>query len=200
MLSALISGRESRGGLKLPPLAERSSVIDMSVFSLPGRVCSAKSQMQGGRQNRPCTSGIQLAELKRSSRTPDRKKSHKIDRVCPGPIDSPPLIDIRGPDCSERRSETKRSPQEQENLHLVPWLRSAEHIPRPVSRRPNSSFNLDGSTVPGRAASRDSAGGSGQRRAFWKQLQQSMANPSANDSETLRPSPKQLLHLPPDLG
>jgi hypothetical protein len=195
MLSALIGGRESRGGLRLPPLAERSTVIDMSVFALPGRVCSAKPLMQG-RQHRPCTSGIQLAELKRSSRTPDRKKSHKIDRVCPGPMDSPPLIDIKGPDCSERQ---RSSPQEQENLHLVPWLRT-ENMRRPVSRRPNSSFNLDGSTEPGKAASRDGAGGSGQRRAFWKQLQQSMADTSPNDPEALRPTPKQLLHLPPDLG
>ena len=200
MLSALIGGRESRGGLRLPPLAEKSTVIDMSVFALPARVCSAKSMMQGGRQNRPCTSGIQLAELKRSSRTPDRKKSHKIDRVCPGPMDNPPLIDIKVTDCSERRCENRSSTQEQENLHLVPWLRSAENMPRPVSRRPNSSFNLDGSIEPGRGASRDSAGGSGQRRAFWKQLQQSMANASPNDPETLRPTSKQLLHLPPDLG
>ena len=196
-MSALLGGREARGGLKLPPLAEKSAMIDLSIFAVPGGNCGTKTILHGARQGRPCTSGIQLAELKRSSRTPDRKKSYKSDRSCCPPASPSPLINFKVPDHLERRCETRCSTKEQENANLVPWIRHAQNIPRPESRRPNSNFNLEGSSE-GSNRCRDSAGG-GQRRAFWKQLQQSMTATSDDNQETLRPSSKQL-HMPPDLG
>ena len=167
-MSALLGGREARGGLKLPPLAEKSSMIDISIFSVPGANCGTKTNVLGSRHHRPCSSGIQLAELKRSSRTPDRKKSYKSDRsFCP--LASPsPFIDSR--QLLEGRFETRCSISEQEIPHLVPWILHAQNAPRPESRRPNSSFNLEGS-------SDDSSSGGGKRRAFWKQLQKSMSDP-----------------------
>ena len=143
MLSALVGGREARGGLKLPPLSEKSAVKDISSFILPGGGFIANSAIHGLRQGRPCTSGIQLAELKRSLRTSDRKKSYKPDRSYCAPINPPPLIEFKGPEKLERRCETRCSTKEQENLTLVPWLRQAQNIPRPESRRPNSNFNLE---------------------------------------------------------
>jgi hypothetical protein len=197
MLSAILGGREARGGLKLPPLSEKSTVIDLSVFAVPGGNCSTKAILHGARQGRPCTSGIQLAELKRSSRTPDRKKSYKSDRSCRVVASPSPLIEFKGPDRLERRCETRCSTKEQENANLIPWIRQAQNIPRPESRRPNSNFNLEGS-IDASSRCRDSAGG-GQRRAFWKQLQQSMTATLDEAPTSSRPSSKQL-HMPPDLG
>ena len=196
MLSALVGGREARGGLKLPPLSEKSAVKDISSFILPGGGFIANSAMHGLRQGRPCTSGIQLAELKRSLRTSDRKKSYKPDRSYCAPINPPPLIEFKGPEKLERRCETRCSTKEQENLTLVPWLRQAQNIPRPESRRPNSNFNLDGSSDQAeRCASRDAGG----RRALWKQLQQSMTG-TPGESPSDVPSMFKQLYTPPDLG
>lgn len=196
--------------MRLPPLAERSNVVDASVAPMPGGSCSARSLMPVGRtRNRSRTSGMHLAEIERPSLSPERKTSN-VDRCVRGSMSFPPLTDAVEPHCLERRCETSShgsakqiklpaiNDHDHQKSNLIPFLQGSENIPRPESRRPNSSFNLDGSDEPDGAARRNRALSGGQRQAFWKLLKQSMADSSPSNPNALPPTSKQ--DLPLELG
>ena len=199
--------------MRLPPLAERSNVVDAPVLPMPGGSCSARSLIPGGRtRNRSRTSGMHLAEIERPSQSPERKSSY-IDKCIRGSMTFPPLTDEFDPHCFGRRCETSshgdskqvRLPAinghdqyDQQKSNLVPFLQGSENMPRPESRRPNSSFNLDGSAKPDGAAGRNRALSGGQRQEFWKLLKQSMANSPHSNPNTRSPTSKQ--DLPLELG